>query len=106
MSKINERCAGIDVGKRFLLCCVLTAAANEEPSPRTVRFDTTVAALIRLREWLVAERITHVVMESTGSHWIPIFYILEDHFVVVLANPGSKDVLPPLKRKHLRTRLS
>ena len=50
MSKINERCAGIDVGKRFLLCCVLTAAANEEPTPRTVRFDTTVAALTRLRE--------------------------------------------------------
>ncbi len=54
MSKINERCAGIDVGKRFLLCCVLTAAANEEPTPRTVRFDTTVAALTRLREWLLA----------------------------------------------------
>ena len=71
MSKINERCAGIDVGKRFLLCCVLTAAANEEPSPRNLRFDTTVAALIRLREWLVTERITHVVMESTGSYWIP-----------------------------------
>jgi transposase len=87
MSKINERCAGIDVGKRFVLCCVLTAAANEEPCPRTLRFDTTVAALIRLREWLVAERITHVVMESTGSYWIPIFNILEDHFVVVLANP-------------------
>src|SRR5215469_7314667 len=87
MSKINERCAGIDVGKRFLLCCVLTAAANEESSPRTVRFDTTVAALIRLREWLLAERITHVVMESTGSYWVPIFNILEDHFVVVLANP-------------------
>lgn len=87
MGKINERCAGIDVGKRFLLCCVLTGAANEEPSSRTLRFDTTVAALTRLREWLVAERITHVVMESTGSYWVPIFNILEDHFVVVLANP-------------------
>jgi hypothetical protein len=52
----------------------------------------TVAALIRLREWLVAEKVTHVVMESTGSYWIPIFNILEDHFVVVLANP--EEVLP------------
>jgi transposase len=26
-------------------------------------------------------------MESTGSYWIPIFNILEDEFVVVLANP-------------------
>jgi transposase len=87
MGKINERCAGIDVGKRFLLCCALTGAAHEEPCLRTLRFDTTVAALIRLREWLVAEKITHVVMESTGSYWIPIFNILEDHFTVVLANP-------------------
>jgi transposase len=44
-------------------------------------------ALIHLREWLVAENITHVVMESTGSYWIPIFNILEDYFAVVLANP-------------------
>jgi transposase len=87
MGKISERCAGIDVGKRFLLCCVLTGAANEEPSTRTMRFDTTVVALTRLREWLLAERITHVVMESTGSYWVPIFNILKDHFVVVLANP-------------------
>jgi transposase len=42
MGKINERCAGIDVGKRFLLCCVLTGAAHEEPCLRTMRFDTTV----------------------------------------------------------------
>ena len=87
MGNINERCAGIDVGKRFLLCCVLTGEAHEEPCRQTQRFDTTVTALLRLREWLIAENITHVVMESTGSYWIPIFNILENHFVVVLANP-------------------
>ena len=41
MSKINEVCAGIDVGKRFLLCCVLTGAAQDEPRSETLRFDTT-----------------------------------------------------------------
>jgi hypothetical protein len=30
MSTIIERCAGIDIGKRFLLCCVPTGAADEE----------------------------------------------------------------------------
>ncbi len=87
MGKINERCAGIDVGKRFLLCCVLTGSAYEEPRSQTRRFDATVTDLLRLREWLVAEDITHVVMESTGSYWIPVFNILEGHFVIVLANP-------------------
>jgi len=31
MGKIIERCGGIDIGQRFLLCCVMTGAANEEP---------------------------------------------------------------------------
>jgi hypothetical protein len=26
MGKLIERCAGIDIGKRFLVCCVMTAA--------------------------------------------------------------------------------
>jgi transposase len=87
MGKIIEYCAGIDIGKRFLLCCVLKGAAQEEPRSQTLRFDVTVPGLIGLRDWLIAEKVTHVVMESTGSYWIPIFNILEDHFVVVLANP-------------------
>jgi transposase len=87
MGKIIERCAGIDVGKRFLLCCALTGAAHEEPRSKTLRFDTTVPALEGLHKWLREEGVTHVVMESTGSYWIPIFNILEDEFVVVLANP-------------------
>jgi transposase len=46
-----------------------------------------VTDLVRLRDWLAAESITHVVMESTGSYWVPVFNILEDHFIIVLANP-------------------
>ena len=87
MGKIIQRCAGIDIGKRFLLCCVLTGAADEEPSSKTLRFDTTVPALERLRQWLGDEQVTHVAMESTGSYWIPVFNVLEDYFTVVLANP-------------------
>jgi len=73
MGKLIERCAGIDIGKRFLLCCVMTGAAHEEPRSETRRFDTTVPGLKRLRNWLNEERVTDVVMESTGSYWIPVF---------------------------------
>jgi len=45
MSKIIERCAGIDVGKRFLLCSVLTGAAHDDPTSQTRRFDTDVPDL-------------------------------------------------------------
>jgi transposase len=87
MSKIIERCAGIDIGKRFLLCSVLAGAANEDPENQTRRFDTNVRDLEQMREWLKEEDVTHVVMESTGSYWIPVFNLLEGHFTVVLANP-------------------
>jgi hypothetical protein len=81
MGKINERCAGIDVGKRFLLCCALTGAAQDEPRSQTRRFEATVQDLVHLRDWLSSKSITHVVMESTGSYWVPIFNILEGHFI-------------------------
>jgi transposase len=40
-----------------------------------------------LRDWLKTEAITHVVMESTGSYWKPIFNVLEGSVKVYLANP-------------------
>jgi transposase len=57
--------------------------------------------LLILRDWLTANRVTHVAMESTGVYWKPIFNILEDSFEVLLVNarhvkhvPGRKtDVL-------------
>src|SRR5205085_6485159 len=54
---------------------------------QTRRFDTNVPDLQEMCEWLQQENITHVVMESTGSYWIPVFNLLEGHFAVVLANP-------------------
>jgi transposase len=87
MSKMIECCAGIDIGKRFLLCSVLTGAAHEDPASQTRRFDTNVPDLQAMCEWLRQEAVTHVVMESTGSYWIPVFNLLEGHFTIVLANP-------------------
>jgi transposase len=43
--------------------------------------------LEQLRDWLKGHGVTHVVMESTGSYWKPVFNILEDAVQVYLANP-------------------
>jgi transposase len=48
---------------------------------------TTTAELENLREWLQAEGVTDVVMESTGSYWKPVFNVLEGSLKVCLANP-------------------
>src|SRR4051812_8043722 len=31
-----------------------------------------------MTEWFVAEGVTQVVMEATGSYWKPVWYVLED----------------------------
>jgi len=82
-----ERGAGIDVGKKWLSVCIMIGPLNGEPRVERQRFGVNVADLQRLREWLCKEAITHVVMESTGSYWKPVFNVLEDSVKVYLANP-------------------
>jgi transposase len=81
-----ERCAGIDVHKKFLMVCVLIGLAHQKPASEVRRFGTSVPELERLRAWLIEKGCTEVVMESTGSYWKPVFNILERHVKVVLAN--------------------
>jgi transposase len=83
---VIERCAGIDVGKTFVVVCVMTGAAEAEPRVETRRFGTFNGELEHLRLWLVSEGCTHAVMESTGSYWKPIFNILEESIEVILTN--------------------
>jgi transposase len=82
-----ERCAGIDVGKKALAVCMMVGPLDAEPRSETRMFGTNVRDLERLRDWLVQEQITHVVMESTGSYWKPVFNVLEGCCKVYLANP-------------------
>ncbi|MCU1235571.1 MAG: transposase family protein, partial [Candidatus Solibacter sp.] len=82
-----ERCAGIDVGKKWLSITIMIGPLDGEPRVVKRRYGVNVADLNRLRDWLVSESITHVVMESTGSYWKPIFNVLESSVKVYLANP-------------------
>lgn len=82
-----ERCAGIDVGKKILSVCMMTGPLDGEARVERRRFGTITADLESLRDWVKAERITHVVMESTGSYWKPVFNVLDGSVKVYLANP-------------------
>ena len=86
---VVERCAGIDVGKKFVLVCLMTGAAKDEPQSKIKKFGTIVSELERLAAWLVDESCTHAVMESTGSYWKPVFNLLEPHVRVILANAAD-----------------
>jgi transposase len=84
---VIERCAGIDVGKKLIVVCVMTGPADGEARSETRSFGTTVSELKQARTWITGEGCSHVIMESTGSYWKPVFNILEGHVQVALANP-------------------
>lgn len=87
---VIERCAGIDVGKKFLAVCVMIGPAQESPTAEVRKFGTVRGELEKLRAWLKSESCTHVVMESTGVYWRPVLNVLEDdpeyQLEIVLAN--------------------
>jgi hypothetical protein len=80
-----ERCAGIDVGKERLAVCVMVGPLAGEPRVQIREYGTMNADLGQLRDWLLEEGVTHVVMESTGSYWKPIvrrqlFFPINDNY--------------------------
>ncbi|MGI5133217.1 IS110 family transposase [Streptomyces sp. CA-106110] len=99
MDVLHERCAALDIGKKDLKACVRTPSASGRRSRwQEIRtFATTTNALLELRDWLVAERVTLVVMEATGDYWRGAFYLLEDCLNVILVNAAHAKGLPGRK---------
>jgi len=60
-------------------------------------FGTMTDDLLALADWLAAEGVTHVAMESTGVFWKPIFNLLEDHFQLLLVNARDIKQVPGRK---------
>src|SRR5687767_1943642 len=83
---VVERCAGIDISKTALNVCVMCGPAADEPSVELQKFGTYASELDRMAAWLRENGCTHVVMESTGSYWKPIYEALEESFRVLLVN--------------------
>src|SRR5437764_6732342 len=80
--------AAIDVHKKMLVVAVADAAQDPlECSSR--RFGTTHSQLLELREWLASQGAQEVVMESTAQYWKPVWYALEPHFRMHLAQAYS-----------------
>jgi Transposase len=75
---VLECCAGIDVGKKIVVACILTGPADGEAREEARKYGTNTASLQRLRDWLSSRGCTHVVMKSTGAYWKPIFNGLEE----------------------------
>jgi transposase len=66
--------AGIDVGAEFISVAV-PEGRGEKPWVRN--FKTYTGELHKAADWLLSCGITTLVMESTGSYWMPVYDLLE-----------------------------
>jgi hypothetical protein len=84
MEVINQCCAGLDVHKQTVECAVRRMETEGKIDVQVRQFGTMTDDLSEMVEWLKAQNVTHVAMESTGVFWKPVFNLLENHFTVLL----------------------
>ena len=87
-----ERVAALDIGKATLTVCVRVPHEGKPGARRQeVRtYATLTPALLELRDWLICQGVTLVVMEATSAYWKPPFYLLEDDIECWVVN--ARDV--------------
>ena len=89
--------AGIDVHKKVLMVVVCQSSDPDKELERR-RFGTTTKELRRLSVWLREQGVQEAVMESTAQYWKPVWYELEPHLRLNLAQAFSNRA--PRGRKH------
>lgn len=92
------RCvAGLDVHAKTVAVCVRRADEGGKVQKEVRTYETMTRNLLALRDWLIAEGVTHVAMESTGVFWKPIYNILEGQFEILLVNARHVKNVPGRK---------
>src|SRR5215469_14878113 len=97
MENIFACCAGFDVHKESVEACVRRTEPNGCVHSETRHWGTMTRDLLEMADWLAAEGVTNVAMESTGVFWKPIFNILEIRFTVLLVNARHLKQVPGRK---------
>ncbi len=89
--------AGLDVHKKTVVACIRHTGPDGAVTTAVRTFGTMTAQLLALADWLDAEGVRQVAMESTGVYWKPIFNILEGRFAVILVNAHRLKQVPGRK---------
>ena len=92
---IRPMVAGLDVGSTQHWVC---GPSRDDGVPNVRVFGTTTGELNELADWLVAQGVESVAMESTYVYWIPIYELLESRGVeVILVNARHLHNVPGRK---------
>ena len=85
VEELHPRCAGIDIGKEYAKVCVRVPGLRPGGRTKADRVSEVVTTwgsmtnqILALRDYLVEQRVTCVVMEATSDYWKPFFHLLED----------------------------
>lgn len=98
MEVVHTRCAGMDISKRDAKVCVRTPGARAGTFTKTITVHGAMHGdIIGLRDHLLVEQVTLVVMEATGDYWKPYYYGLEEDLNVMLVNARHAKNLPGRK---------
>ncbi len=106
MEELHPRCAGIDIGKKYAKVCVRTPGPDRSGRAKVDRVTEVVTTwgsmtsqILSLREHLVDQQVSCVVMEATGDYWKPYYYLLEDlpRCQVMLVNARHVKTVPGRK---------
>jgi transposase len=98
MDVVHPRCAGIDCSKKDAKVCVRTAGQGRKRASSTVTtWGATTSQILALREHLLAEKVTCVVIESTSDYWKPFYYLLDDALNMMLVNASRVRNVPGRK---------
>jgi transposase len=98
METIFQRVCGLDVHEASIVACVVVAEEGKRRPKKTLKtFSAMHSDIVRLREWLDAQSVTHVVMEGTGIYWRPVYEVLEGGFDLWVVNARHVKNLPGRK---------
>jgi len=97
MENIFLRCVGLDVHKASVEACVRRMEPSGRLHQQTRHWGTMTRDILMMADWMAAQGVTHVAMESTGVYWKPIYNILEGRFTVLLVNARHLKQVPGRK---------
>jgi hypothetical protein len=69
----------MDISKKDAKVCVRVAGAGRRKTAETVTtWGSMTSQVLALRDHLIGQQVTCVVMEATSDCWKPFYYLLED----------------------------
>ena len=97
MDTTYSNVAGLDVHHKSIQCAVRCLEPSGKLRKTSRSFGTMTTHLRSMADYLEAQGVTHVALESTGVLWKPVWNILEGRFTLLLVNPRHLKKVPGRK---------